>query len=141
MSQYDANELVFISNTVGVCPVAMGWFRINSKLWRRFEKKYMKIFVGNLPYQATEDEVMSAFQAFGDVESVRIITDRRSGRSKGFGFVEMPDSEQANAAMQALNGSELGGRNLTVNEANERPPRRDGGGRRGGGYGGGRNRY
>ncbi len=109
----------------------------------------MNIYVGNLGYQVSEDELKAAFQAYGDVESARIITDRDSGRSKGFGFVEMPDRGQATAAIQGLNGTELSGRAINVNEARPKAPRDSrgggfGGGRgggRGGGFGGGRSRY
>jgi len=107
----------------------------------------MRIYVGNLAYQVTEAELQAAFEAHGEVESANIITDRDSGRSKGFGFVEMPDSEQAKTAMEALNGTELGDRAITVNEARPREERggrggggggyRGGGGRGGGGGGGG----
>ena len=93
----------------------------------------MNLYVGNLAYQTTEQELEAAFAAFGKVDSVRVITDRYSGRSKGFGFVEMPNNTEAEAAIQALNGKELQGRALTVNEA--RP--REGGGSRGPGGGGG----
>jgi cold-inducible RNA-binding protein len=97
-----------------------------------------KIYVGNLSFQTTESDINQAFSGFGAVESVSIITDRDTGRSKGFGFVEMADSADADKAISALNGTQLDGRNLTVNEA--RPMvKRDGGG-----YGGnnrGRNRY
>ena len=87
-----------------------------------------KIFVGNLSFQTTENDVRSLFEQFGTVESVAVITDRDTGRSKGFGFVEMKE-EDANKAIAALSGSELGGRTLTVNEA--RPMvKREGGGRR-----------
>ncbi len=103
----------------------------------------MNIYVGNLGYEQTEDELKVAFEAFGEVESARIITDRDTGRSKGFGFVEMLDNDQAVAAIDGLNGTDFGGRTITVNESRPRPPRGDhrgggGGGRRGGG---GRNRY
>lgn len=104
----------------------------------------MKIYVGNLPYQATEEGLQSAFAAFGNVTSVAILQDRDSGQSRGFGFVEMSDDSEAQAAIDALNGSSFEGRRLTVNEA--RPPAgRGGGGREGrGGYrdhgGGGRGR-
>ena len=109
----------------------------------------MNIYVGNLAYNISDDDLRDAFQAFGEVESARIIIDRDSGRSKGFGFVEMPDNEQAVAAIDALNGTDLGGRTITVNESRPKPPRSGGGDRRGGGYGdrrrggggGGRNRY
>src|SRR3954469_2403185 len=101
-----------------------------------------KIFVGNLSFNTTEGDLDTLFGQVGAVESVSIITDRATGRSKGFGFVEM-SNEDADNAIQKLNGSEFGGRNLTVNEA--RPPvKRDfgagggggGGGRGGGGFGG-----
>ena len=112
----------------------------------------MNIYVGNLSYQLRDDELKAAFQQYGEVESAKIIMDRESGRSKGFGFVEMPDRDQALAAIEALNGKELGGRSLTVNESRPRAPRGEGrggfggGGGRGrrdgfGGGGGGRNRY
>lgn len=77
----------------------------------------MDIYVGNLPYSATEDELREAFGAHGAVGSVKIVMDRDTGRSKGFGFVEMPNSSEAEQAIRAIDGSELGGRNLRVNEA------------------------
>ena len=112
----------------------------------------MNIYVGNLSYQITEDELKVAFEAFGNVDAARIITDRNTGRSKGFAFVEMPDRDQALAGIEGLNGTELSGRNITVNEARPRPERNDrrggfgggdGGGGRGrrGGFGGGGDRY
>ena len=76
-----------------------------------------KIYVGNLSFQTTEGDITQTFAGFGPVESVSIITDRDTGRSKGFGFVEMADHADADKAINALNGTELGGRNLTVNEA------------------------
>jgi len=76
-----------------------------------------KIYVGNLSFQTTESDITQAFSGFGPVESVSIITDRDTGRSKGFGFVEMADQADANKAISALNGTEMGGRSLTVNEA------------------------
>ena len=81
-----------------------------------------KIYVGNLPFSSTEDEIRNLFSQHGTVHSVKLITDRDTGRPRGFGFVEM-DVEDANGAITALNGTEFGGRNLRVNEANERPPR------------------
>jgi len=95
------------------------------------------IYVGNLSFDATEDQVRSMFEAYGPVERVSIVTDRDTGQSRGFGFVEMPDDESANKAMEALNGTSLGGRNLTVNEARPKTdrPRREGGGGRSGGRG------
>lgn len=91
------------------------------------------IYVGNLPFTATEDEVRDLFAAHGDVDSVRLMTDRDTGRPRGFGFVKMSDSN-AQSAIQALNGYNLGGRDLRVNEAEDRKPM-GGGGRpdRGGG--------
>ena len=90
----------------------------------------MNIYVGNLPFQATEDEVREAFEAYGSVLSVRLITDRETGRPRGFGFVEMGSDSEANAAIEALNGSDMGGRALRVNSARPRddrgPPRRRG---------------
>jgi cold-inducible RNA-binding protein len=96
------------------------------------------IYVGNLNFDATEDQVRSMFEAYGAVDKVSIITDRDTGQSRGFAFVEMVDDESAEKAMEALNGTNLGGRNLTVNEARPKPDRarRDGGGGGGRGYGG-----
>lgn len=79
-----------------------------------------KIYVGNLSYDTQEDELRSAFSAYGQVNSVRIISDRDTGRSKGFGFVEMGTEEEANAAIAGLNNREMGGRTLRVNVANDR---------------------
>ena len=93
-----------------------------------------RIYVGNLSYQTTENDLSALFEQVGQVESVNIITDRDTGRSKGFGFVEMSD-EDAEKAIAQLNGTEVNGRSLTVNEARPREER-SGGGR--GGYGGGR---
>ncbi len=94
----------------------------------------MNIYVGNLSFQTTEEELEGAFAAHGEVQSARIITDRYTGQSRGFGFVEMADNAAAEAAIQSLNGRELSGRPLTVNEAR---PREDRGSRGGGGGGGG----
>lgn len=110
----------------------------------------MNIYVGNLSSQATEENIRQAFEAFGQVSSANIIKDKYSGQSRGFGFVEMPDKTEAQAAIQNLNGKDLLGQPLNVNEARPRNDRggRSGGsggprGRRGAGYGGGggRNRY
>ena len=98
-----------------------------------------KLYVGNLPFSATEADIRELFETHGAIESVNVITDRETGRPRGFAFVEMNDSDGASKAMQALDGQDFGGRNLRVNEANERPPRSGGGG--GGGGGGGRGRY
>ena len=91
----------------------------------------MRIYVGNLSYSITDQELEEAFSPFGQVESAQVVTDRYSGRSKGFGFVEMGEQEEAEAAIAALNGKELSGRALTVNEARPRPERSFGGGGRG----------
>src|SRR5437868_9060633 len=92
-----------------------------------------KLYVGNLNYAVTDAELEAMFAAHGTVQSAQVIMDRDTGRSKGFGFVEMGNDQEAQAAIQALNGSEQGGRSLTVNEAR---PKTDGGGRGGGGGGG-----
>jgi len=94
-----------------------------------------KLFVGNLSYGVSQEELTGLFEPFGKVTSVTIVTDRFTGQSKGFGFVEMGSGEEAEKALAALNGKELKGRNLTVAEA--RPQREPGGdyGRRGGGFG------
>ena len=81
------------------------------------------IFVGNLSYDSTEESVRALFEPFGVVNSARIMTDRETGRSRGFGFAEMPDDAQGKAAIEALNGKEFGGRFLTVNEARPRAER------------------
>ena len=94
------------------------------------------IYVGNLSYQTDDRELEDLFAPYGDIASARVITDRETGRSKGFGFVEMPDSAQAEAAISALNDTEIDGRNLRINEARPREERPRGGGG-GGGYGGG----
>ena len=86
------------------------------------------IYVGNLPFQTTNDELRSAFEEFGQVSSANVIQDRETGRSRGFGFVEMPDVEAAQQAIQQMNEAELNGRKLTVNEARPRQDNRRGGG-------------
>ncbi len=98
-----------------------------------------KLFVGSLAYTATDDDLQQAFAAAGTVVSAKVIMDRETGRSKGFGFVEMGSEEEAQAAIKMLNGKDVAGRAVTVNEARPqapREPRSFGGG--GGGYGGGR---
>lgn len=109
-----------------------------------------KLYVGNLGYNTTEANVKTAFEAHGEVTSVNLITDRDTGRSKGFGFVEMATDAEAEAAKSALNGTQLDGRALKIDVAKEREPRAPrsggygggGGGFGGGGYGGGgRSRY
>lgn len=87
------------------------------------------IYVGNLPYRMGDSELHETFAAYGDVSSARVITDRETGRSKGFGFVEMPDSGSAEAAINALNGQDMQGRPLRVNEARPRDDGPRGGGR------------
>ncbi|HTK88019.1 MAG TPA: RNA-binding protein, partial [Nitrospiraceae bacterium] len=87
-----------------------------------------KIYVGGLPYSATEQELNSLFATHGSVESARVITDKFTGQSRGFGFVEMASGEEASKAISALNGTQMGGRTLTVNEAKPQEPRSGGGG-------------
>ena len=94
-----------------------------------------KLYVGNLPFSTTDEELRTVFERHGGVDSVNVITDRETGRSRGFAFVEMEDASAADDAMRALDGSDMGGRTLKVNEAKDRE--RGGGG---GGYGRG-NRY
>lgn len=103
----------------------------------------MDIYVGNLAYATDDDGLRNAFAAFGEVSSARVVTDRMTGRSKGFGFVEMPNAEEANAAIAALNGSELDGRQIRANESQPKPreERRGGFGGGRGGFGGGRGGY
>ncbi|HBG28346.1 MAG: RNA-binding protein [Planctomycetes bacterium GWF2_41_51] len=96
----------------------------------------MNIYVGNLSRDVTEDQLKQSFEAYGEVKSVAIIKDKLTGEPRGFGFVEMPSREQATAAMQELDGKDLGGRALKVNEARERAAG-GGGGSRGGSRGGG----
>ena len=92
----------------------------------------MNIYIGNLSYDTTDDSLNAAFAAHGAVDSARVITDRMSGRSRGFGFVEMSDDGEANNAISALSGTMLDGREISANEARERQPRGDGGGGGGG---------
>jgi cold-inducible RNA-binding protein len=101
-----------------------------------------KLYVGNLPYTVRDDDLQQAFGAFGHVNSAKVMMERDTGRSKGFGFVEMGSDSEAQSAIQGMNGQSLGGRSLVVNEARPmeaRPPRTGGfgGGRREGGFGGG----
>src|ERR1700733_278075 len=96
------------------------------------------LYVGNLPHSATEAEVRNAFEAHGAVEKVSLVTDRDTGRSRGFAFVEMTNAAEADKAIAALNGTDLGGRPLTINEAKPKTDRPRGGGGGGGkGFGGG----
>ena len=102
-----------------------------------------KLYVGNLPYTVRDEDLNQAFSAFGDVASAKVMMERDTGRSKGFGFVEMGSDADAQSAIEGMNGQSLGGRSLVVNEARPmeaRPPRTGGfggGGPRGGGFGGG----
>jgi len=101
-----------------------------------------KIYVGNLSYRTTENDLRQQFEKFGVVNQVSVITDRETGRSKGFAFVEMQNDNEADDAIQGMNGLELGDRALAVNEARPQEPRKGGGGGRyGGGGGGGNRRY
>ncbi|MCB0220171.1 MAG: RNA-binding protein [Chrysiogenetes bacterium] len=101
----------------------------------------MKVYVGNLPFSATEEEVRSKFEAFGPLQEVALITDRDTGRPRGFGFVTFENGEDAQSAISALDNTDMGGRNLKVNQAQERSRGGGGGGGRGGyGGGGGRDR-
>jgi len=97
----------------------------------------MKLYVGNLSFNTTESSLRAAFEAHGAVDEVTIVLDRETGRSRGFGFVTMPDSGEANAAMSAMNGADVDSRTLVVNEAR---PKKNFGGGGGGGGGGGRGR-
>lgn len=106
-----------------------------------------KLYVGNLPFQTTSDDLREHFAQAGNVESAQVVEDRMTGRSRGFGFVEMTTPEEAAVAIEQFNGKDFKGRNLTVNEARPRTDRgpgnygnRSGGGYGGGGYGGGRGR-
>ena len=94
-----------------------------------------KLYVGNLTYDTSDSDLQMMFEEFGTVATAQVIADRETGRSKGFGFVEMGSDQEAQAAINALNGKDVGGRALTVNEAKPREDRGGGGGR--GGYGGG----
>jgi RNA recognition motif-containing protein len=98
----------------------------------------MNIFVGSLPFQLEEADLRELFEAYGEVSTVKLISDRETGRSKGFGFVEMPDSESAQKAITGLNGADVKGRSIAVSQAEDKKPSDRRGG--GGGYGGGGNR-
>jgi|SRR5579864_8438045 cold-inducible RNA-binding protein len=98
------------------------------------------LYVGNLPHSTTEAELRTTFEAHGAVEKVSIVTDRETGRSRGFGFVEMTNASEADKAVAALNGTELGGRALTINEAKPKADRPRSSGQRSAGGGGGRGR-
>ncbi len=126
-------------------PFSLSQWLVSSAKEERLMGK--KLYVGNLPYSVDDAALESQFSSFGKVESARVITDRDTGRSKGFGFVEMSSDEEANKAIESMNGQSIGGRNLTVSEARPQAPRegRGGfggrGGGRGRGFGNGGNRY
>jgi cold-inducible RNA-binding protein len=104
----------------------------------------MKLYVGNLSYNTSEDDLRKAFEQFGTVESVVLVADKYTGQSKGFAFVEMSTKEEAQAAMSGLSGKELGGRFIKIDEARAKPERDGGGGRGGrsrGGFGGRRDNW
>ena len=104
----------------------------------------MNIYVGNLPWDLTEEDLREAFAAFGEVETAKIVTDRETGRARGFGFVEMSNKDEGTAAISGLNEKDLKGRAIKVNEARPRTENRrpgGGGGFGGGGFGGGGRRY
>jgi RNA recognition motif-containing protein len=96
----------------------------------------MNIYVGNLSFEVTDDDLRQLFSAYGEVESASVVKDRFSGESRGFGFVEMPAKKDADAAIAGLNGTEQKGRTITVNEAKPKAPKTGGGGGGGGGRGG-----
>lgn len=98
-----------------------------------------KLYVGNLPYSVDQNSLQETFSQFGTVDSVNVIEDRDTGRSKGFGFVEMSSDSEAQKAIDEMNGTSMDGRQITVNEARPKAPRDNRGG--GGGYGGGRDRW
>jgi RNA recognition motif-containing protein len=100
-----------------------------------------KLYIGNLAYEVAEDDLKDFFSGVGEVTSCRIIRDRETGRSRGFGFVEMATEELANKALEEMNGKELQSRSLKVSIAKDRPQGGGGGGGRGGSFGGGGNRY
>lgn len=100
----------------------------------------MNIYIGNLAYSVTDHELREAFEAHGKVDAANVIIDKFSGESRGFGFVEMSDNNEAKAAIEKMNGEDFGGRALVVNEARPREERGGGGGRDRGGRGGGRDR-
>lgn len=95
-----------------------------------------KLYIGNLPYSVDDEALHSKFAEFGEVQSAKVITDRETGRSKGFGFVEMSNDNDADSAIEKLNGAEFMGRAMNVSEARPQAPREGGGGRGGGGRGG-----
>src|SRR3954464_13825073 len=107
-----------------------GFYRLTDVLLKK--ESQMNIYVSNIPYQTTEDELRDAFAAFGNVSSARIIKDKLTGKSRGFGFVEMGNDDEARSALEGMNGAELSGRKVNAREAR---PREEGPGNRGGGGG------
>jgi len=100
-----------------------------------------RLYVGNLPFETTEDDLHQLFSAHGQIVSAKLITDMETGRSRGFGFVEMSTEDEAKAAIEKMNKAKVGSRELTVNEARPRPEKSSGGGGGRGGFGGGRGGY
>ena len=98
--------------------------RVNERPMLPGVDEYVKIYVGNLSFKATDDDLRAAFEPYGEVVSARVIKDKETGRSRGFGFVEMPNQEQGNNAIEKVNNTEIVDRAVRVNEAQERPPRR-----------------
>ena len=123
----------------GVCwelfRLCLRWMRGRGRQTNKKKVYQMDIYVGNLAYATTDDELRTQFSAFGTVASARVCVDRMTGRSKGFGFVEMPNKEEAAAAIAAMNGKDIDGRALRVNESQPKPREE-----RRGGFGGGRDR-
>jgi RNA recognition motif-containing protein len=114
----------------------------SARAWPANKEYVLKnIYVGNISFQTTEQDLDAAFSAYGQVDRVQIVKDRETGKARGFAFVEMANNAEADKAMAALNGADVGGRALTVNEARPREPRTGGGGGGGFGGGGGGNRF
>ena len=122
------------------CPSNLPHFPVVScfvQVWKGLSEMGKRLYVGNLPWSTSSSELQALFEPYGAVRAAEVIMDRVTGRSRGFGFVEMENDNTMNAAIEALNGKDLNGRPLVVNEARERSPRPPGGG----GGGGGRGRY
>jgi RNA recognition motif-containing protein len=146
VSPFRQNYLFFeslVSHRHRACSVIEVHTESRQQPFSKGENMGSKIYVGGLPYTTTDAQLQEIFSAHGTVESARVITDKFTGRSKGFGFVEMSSSEEAQKAIRALNGTDLEGRNLTVNEARPQEKRSGFGSDRGGERrgGGGRNRW